>query len=103
MRQLLFLYVSFSAEVNIKTKFKTLLIKCQQFTNNLPTIYQQFTNNLFCIPLMQSYFCLKKLTEKRIDSKANPSDAEKNWWNTFLEIWKKYMKKHLEQEHLLVD
>ena len=31
MRQLLFLYVSFSAEVNIKTKFKTLLIKYQQF------------------------------------------------------------------------
>ncbi len=53
--------------------------------------------------LEQGTECLKKLTEKRIDSKANPSDAEKNWWNTFLEIWKKYMKKHLEQEHLLID
>lgn len=53
--------------------------------------------------LEQGTECLKKLTEKRINSKANPSDAEKNWWNTFLEIWKKYMKKHLEQEHLLID
>ena len=53
--------------------------------------------------LEQGTECLKELTEKRIDSKANPSDAEKNWWNTFLEIWKKYMKKHLEQEHLLID
>ena len=53
--------------------------------------------------LEQGTECLKKLTEKRIYSKNNPSEAEKIWWNTFLEIWKKYMKKHLEQEHLLID
>lgn len=59
------------------------------------------------IILEQGSECIKQLTEKKIDSTYNTSEtqknAEKEWWNLFLDIWKEYVKNSLEQEGLLID
>ena len=59
------------------------------------------------IILEQGTECIKQLTEKKIDSTYNTSEtqknAEKEWWNLFLDIWKEYVKNSLEQEGLLID
>lgn len=51
--------------------------------------------------LDQGTECLKQLTKMRIDEAmdltAGQKKFEKAWWNTFLDIWKEYMKRCLEE------
>ena len=56
--------------------------------------------------LEQGTECLKQLTEMRIDESdlnAEQKESEKIWWKTFLDIWKEYMKRCLEENGLFVD
>ena len=57
--------------------------------------------------LEQGTECLKQLTEMRInesvDLNAEQKESEKIWWKTFLDIWKEYMKRCLEENGLFVD
>ena len=59
------------------------------------------------IILEQGTECIKKLTEKRIDSIYNTTETqkvvEKEWWNLFLDIWKEHLEHSLKQENLLID
>lgn len=57
--------------------------------------------------LEQGTECLRYLTDKVIEAARNSTDVlkeqEKIWWKTFLDIWKEYMKKCLEQDNKLTD
>ena len=51
--------------------------------------------------LDQGTECLKQLTEMRIDEydlNAEQKESEKIWWKTFLDIWKEYTKRCLEED-----
>ena len=51
--------------------------------------------------LDQGTECLKQLTEMRIDESdlnAEQKGSEKIWWKTFLDIWKEYTKRCLEED-----
>lgn len=51
--------------------------------------------------LDQGTECLKQLTEMRIDESdlnAEQKESEKIWWKTFLDIWKEYTKRCLEED-----
>lgn len=51
--------------------------------------------------------CLKQLTEMRINESVDLTEEqkalEKAWWKTFIDIWKEYMKRCLEENGLFVD
>lgn len=57
--------------------------------------------------LEQGTECLKQLTEMRINESMDLTEEqkvlEKAWWKTFLDIWKEYMTRCLEENCLFVE